>query len=181
MKTCNTCFKVNKSKSLNECRNCTLIRWHKEDPVVFLKRVWNNIKIRCTNKYHSTAKYYYGKKYCDRDEFINYFKNNKTFLKLFKRWAKFDYEYKEIPSINRKNNDLGYLLENLEFITHSENCGINKEKLPILMYDLEGNFIKEYPSKWAAHKELNIPNGNICKVVYGKRKSAGGYVFKFKS
>ncbi len=163
-----------------ECRGCELKRRHKEEPLEFLKRVWNNIKIRCTNEKHATAKYYYGKEFCDKEDFLNYFVGNKQFLKLYKKWQQSGFQYKEIPSINRFNNKKGYILNNLEFITHSKNCGIDKEKFPILMFDLNGNFIKEFKSKYQAHKELGIPNGNICKVVYGKRKSAGGYIFKLK-
>lgn len=152
----------------------------RKKPKSFLKRVWNNIKIRCTNNEASTATYYFGMEFCNKDEFINHFLKDPIFLKLHSDWGSYGYSFEKTPSIDRIDSTKGYQLNNLQFMHLDKNCGKDKEKLPILMFDLSGNFIKEFESKWAAHKELGIPNGNICKVVYGKRKSAGGYVFKFK-
>ena len=167
---------------------------HRTNPKSFLKRVWNNIKLRCTVATASTSKYYYGLSYCNKEEFINKFLNDATFNNLFNDWKNYNYSYEKTPSIDRIDKTQGYFLENLQFIHLDKNCGKEKNKLPILMFDKDGysgfssefvfdkdgNFIKEFESKWQAHKELNIPNGNICKCVYGKRKTAGGYVFKFK-
>lgn len=153
---------------------------HKTIPKTFLLNCYQKIRQRCTNKKLKRAKEYYGKKFCTKEEFLNKFLENKKFLILYIEWQQKNYEFKFTPSINRINVKGDYSIDNLEFITYSLNSGIDKEKIPVLMYDLNGNFIKEFTSKWEASKELNIPNGNICKVVYGKRKSAGGYVFKFK-
>lgn len=153
----------------------------KKDPEFFLKMMHRKIRNRCNCNKGSTSKYYYGKFYCSEKEFINKFKNDKTFLLLYKNWLDSNYEYKLIPSTDRIDKTKDYSLDNIQIVTHSKNASQDKEKLPILMFDLAGNFICEWESKWAAHKALNIPNGNICKVCYGKRKSAGGYVFKFKS
>jgi hypothetical protein len=49
---------------------------------------------------------------------------------------------------------------------------------PILQYDLNGNFIKEFINISQCQKELNI--NNIPKVLSGERKSAGGFFFKRK-
>lgn len=182
MKVCNTCKKEYNGTSLAECRSCSRIRNVRKNSLTFLKNTYSYIKNRCKNKYKATtSKYYYGKEYCSKEEFLNKFKNNKQFLDLFRRWQDSNFEYKEIPSINRLDNNKGYLPDNLEFITHSKNAGIDKEKLPILMYDMDGNFIREYESKWRAHLELGIPNGNLVKCCYGERKSAGGYIWKFKN
>lgn len=153
---------------------------HQTEPEYFLRRVYSNIITRCTNPTHSTAKYYFGLKYCNEQQFFTKFLKDKSFLKLYKQWQKSNFKFEKTPSVDRINKNKGYLISNLQFLSLDKNCGKEKKKLPILMFDLEGNFIKEFESKWAAHKELGIPNGNICKVVYGKRKSAGGYVFKFK-
>ncbi len=64
------------------------------------------------------------------------------------------YEMKQ-PSIDRIDNDDNYIFNNCEFIEKDENSIKNKRK-PILQYDLQGNFIREYQSvKEASLKTLN--------------------------
>lgn len=46
-------------------------------------------------------------------------------------------------------------------------------------YDLNGNFIKTWESISSIEKELNIKGTHISRVCRGKRKTTGGYVFKY--
>ena len=50
---------------------------------------------------------------------------------------------------------------------------------PILQYTKEGEFIKEWTSGREASIVLRIPPGNITKCCQDKRKSAGGFVWKY--
>ena len=50
----------------------------------------------------------------------------------------------------------------------------------IVQYDLNDNFIAEYPSALEAKRQTGIHNGNIGECCRGKRKSAGGYKWKEK-
>ena len=63
----------------------------------------------------------------------------------------------------------------------SENNGmyqkIPKNAKSVLQYDKEGNFIKEWKSAAEAKKSLGIDN--ITVVCNGKRKYAGGYIWKW--
>ena len=47
-------------------------------------------------------------------------------------------------------------------------------------YDLNLNFIKEWPSVSDAENSLNISHGDISKCALHKRRSAGGYIWKYK-
>ena len=47
-------------------------------------------------------------------------------------------------------------------------------------YDLNLNFIKEWPSVSDAENSLNIAHGDISKCALHKRRSAGGYIWKYK-
>jgi hypothetical protein len=53
-----------------------------------------------------------------------------------------------------------------------------KKAIPIIQYDLQGNFIKEWPSQQVAAGVLSIQNLN--RHLKGGRKSAGGFVWKYK-
>lgn len=46
-------------------------------------------------------------------------------------------------------------------------------------YDLDGNFIKTWESISSIEKELDIKGTHISRVCRGKRKTTGGYVFKY--
>lgn len=50
----------------------------------------------------------------------------------------------------------------------------------ILVYDLNGDFVKEYDSSKDASIELGVSSGNISQVVKGARYQANGYIFKKK-
>ena len=58
------------------------------------------------------------------------------------------------------------------------NCGAYKLKIAILQYEKTGEFIKEWDSTKDAEDCLHI--SNIVLVLKGKRKSAGGYFWKYK-
>lgn len=57
----------------------------------------------------------------------------------------------------------------------------NAANKPVLQYDKEGNFIREWNSITSAMKELHLKSGTgIIGVCKGKRKTAGGYKWKYK-
>jgi group I intron endonuclease len=51
---------------------------------------------------------------------------------------------------------------------------------PITQYDLQGNFIKEWPNSKAATEYYKFSSGTISNVLRGKYKSGGGFVWRFK-
>jgi hypothetical protein len=55
-----------------------------------------------------------------------------------------------------------------------------KSRKPILQYDLEGNFIKEWDSATTIKKELNINNVSIMQCCKKIIKSSHNYVWKYK-
>ena len=77
-------------------------------------------------------------------------------------------------------------VQNLEWVSNKENqihkfqigLGNNFTK-KIVQYDLEMNKIKEFKSIAGAAKELNIGKTNINGVLKNRRKTAGGFVFKY--
>jgi len=52
---------------------------------------------------------------------------------------------------------------------------------PVLQYDLNGNFIKEWSSQNEATKSLNKNGDGIGACCRGKQKSAYGFIWKFKN
>lgn len=83
----------------------------------------------------------------------------------------------EKPSIDRKNNDGNYTLKNCRFIEKSLNSKKDKYK-SILQFDLNENFIKEFSSVKEASKQTL--STNISAVLKGKRKTAKGFIWRYK-
>jgi hypothetical protein len=55
-----------------------------------------------------------------------------------------------------------------------------KYGIPILQYDLEGNFIKRWEFILKASKELNIDKGSLTACLKGRQKTAYGFIWKYE-
>ncbi len=81
---------------------------------------------------------------------------------------------------NKTNNKL----ENLRLLSLSENVRmayyiqkVNSNCKKVRQMDLQGNYIKDFPSCAEAARQLNLDSSTISKVCRGKNKSHGGYTF----
>ena len=62
-------------------------------------------------------------------------------------------------------------------------CGVingKKRSIPILQFTKDGTFVKEWPSLSEAYRQLGIAQPHICDCLKGYRKSAGGFVWRYK-
>jgi hypothetical protein len=69
---------------------------------------------------------------------------------------------------------------NLTLTATHKNTLKNLHSLPILQYDLNGNFIKEWPSTQEAAVFYNIQKGHICNALNGRSKSSNRFIWKKK-
>ena len=58
----------------------------------------------------------------------------------------------------------------------SESMGVNG----ILQFSKNGEFIAEYPSTKEAERQTGCYQQNICNCCKGERKSAGGFIWRYK-
>ena len=52
---------------------------------------------------------------------------------------------------------------------------------PILQFDKDMNFIREWESGISVERTIHIDSGDISQVLTGHRKTAGGFIWKYKT
>ena len=114
-----------------------------------------------------------------------------VYNKVYRLHRLIAYAFLENPDnkqqVNHIDGDkLNNRLDNLEWVTNKENQ-IHKVKTglgnnftrTIIQYDLEGNLINEFKSIISAAKEMGVSKSNIQGVLLNKRKTAGGFIWKY--
>lgn len=135
------------------------------------KQILRDINHRCTNPKNNRYKDY-GLK-----GIKNKFKNPEEDIKFL--WFRDKAYNMSEPTIDRKNNNGDYTLENCQFIENRENCSKDKRKV-VLQYSLNGKFIKEFESIIKVERILKINHGHISQCCSGKRKTSGGFKWAYQ-
>lgn len=103
------------------------------------------------------------------------------------------------PAINHKDeNPANNAVDNLEWCTlkYNQNYGTCRAKISaklkgkfvngpsskaVIQYDKSGNFVSEWPSAREAERQTGFSCRHISKCCLGKRRSAYGYIWRFKA
>lgn len=164
-----------------------------------LGRVKSLSKFHCTSKNHSSLGYWSKEKILKQIVGVQgylyvtlYDKNKKQKSKRIHQLVAqaFISNPNNLPFVNHKDENVkNNVYYNLEWCTAKYNCNYGtrlqriavKNNKPILQFDLNGNFIKEYESITQASKELNNSLNNISQCCLGRSRTSKGYIFKFKN
>jgi len=87
----------------------------------FLVRLYRNMLSRVTGIQRAKYHLYAGCSLLPKDEFYSWAKSSEDFLRLFREWEWSGYDRKLTPSVDRIDSTYGYQLDNMEWVTHSEN------------------------------------------------------------
>ena len=158
-----------------------------------LYQVSNKGKIKSLRR-KTTFVYKRGGQHTISEKYIKLFKNKYGYLKcyLYKSGKREIFQLHRIvaeafipnpdnlPQVNHKDeNKSNNNINNLEWCTNKYNAEYSKNKA-IIQYDKNSNKITEWRSQLKASKKTGISNKDISLCCRGKRKTAGGYIWKFK-
>lgn len=87
----------------------------------FLMRAYRNMKSRITGTQKQKHHLYIGKTLLSREDFYTWAKSSSEFQALFAAWEASAYDRKLTPSVDRVDSTRGYEIDNMEWVTHSEN------------------------------------------------------------
>lgn len=87
----------------------------------FLMRAYHNMQSRISGVQKKKHHLYKGKTLLPRQDFYKWSLDSNSFHNLFAAWEVSGYSRKLTPSTNRIDNARGYELDNMEWITQSEN------------------------------------------------------------
>ncbi len=195
MPICKTCKKDKKRSNFHNakimncghclhCISCVEISRKKKyrSKKGFIGKIYHAQKRNSTDRGHEAPTY-------TQEELYEWMMSQELFHVLFDNWIRLDYQSIYAPSVDRKDDYIGYTMSNIQIMTWGENrakgqtdrrTGKNtKISKAVIQLTKSGEFVAEYISATEAEKQTSIDNGDISRVCYGKRKSAGGYTWKF--
>lgn len=87
----------------------------------FTMRIYRNMLSRITGVQKAKHHLYEGKELLNKSEFYEWARDNEQFIKLFMDYQQSGFDRKLAPSVDRIDSSKGYTLDNIEWVTHSEN------------------------------------------------------------
>lgn len=113
--------KNSKQRNKRKLNNNAHTRKYEKTKPGFLMRLYRNMQSRITGVQKQKHHLYRGKSLLDREQFYNWALAQETFHVLYAAWEASGHNRKLTPSVDRMDSSLGYSLDNMEWVTHSEN------------------------------------------------------------
>lgn len=164
----------NKDKRSGSCKNCdkekVIARYRTKTGLI--THIYSNQKIDSIARGHNPPAY-------TKQVLSDWFFEQGNFILLYNNWVDSNYSKRLTPSVDRLNDNLGYSLDNIQLITWRENNikGINKSKVKVNKFGLDGAFIKTYNSITLA--KLKTGAGSISECCRGKVSKSGNFLWKY--
>jgi len=94
---------------------------YEKTPRGFLMRAYRNMQSRISGIQKAKFHLYVGLSLLGRQEFYNWAHKSAEFKRLYGLWVASGFDRCLTPSVDRVNSNRGYILDNMEWVTHSEN------------------------------------------------------------
>lgn len=97
---------------------------YEKTPSGFLMRLYRNMKSRVSGVQKLKHHLYAGKELLSKEDFYAWANDHIDFHRLFAIWAKSGHDRRLTPSVDRIDSSKGYTLDNMRWLTHSQNSAI---------------------------------------------------------
>lgn len=124
MDGCKNLKRIKKSSGRISNKYC-YIHLNKVTIEAFLSNKYTRISRRVRGKETNRPYLYIGLPILSKEAFNIWARNHPVFLHLYKQWVMCDFDRKLTPSVNRINSKKGYMLDNIEWVTTSQNCSMS--------------------------------------------------------
>lgn len=191
-KICNKCNRelelTEFHKNVSACKSCTALRKKLQGQTKegLISKIYQTQKKSSVKRGHAKPSY-------SLEELSDWCMSQDIFHVLYNNWKRLDFQKWYRPSVDRKNDYIGYTMSNIQLMTWKENSdksaldrknGISKNDCKaVVRYSYNGDYIEEFHSAAEAGRVLNITPSTILKVCrgVGKAKIAKDSQWRFKS
>ncbi len=190
-KYCNFCniekstLEFTKRKQSNDGLNFECIDCHKIRAINYLHTKKGIVtRVYATQKRTSKLRKHTPPTYTKK-ELQEWLFSQEKFHLLFDNWKRLDFQKDYIPSVDRKDDYLGYTISNIQLMTWKQNNrkahsdrrnGINnKDSIKVVQKTMCGEVVGYYYSAKDAERKTGIFNTNISRCCLGKSIHTGGF------
>ncbi|SRR6266496_494154 len=117
-------YNLDRQKNYRKLTNNMATKKYEKSKNGFLMRLYRNMQSRILGIQKEKIHLYKNKSLLEREDFYKWALESKDFEKLFSAWEKNCYDRKLTPTVDRINSSKGYELDNMRWLTHSENSRI---------------------------------------------------------
>lgn len=182
-------FSKDKSKAdglqayCKECRKVNALKY-KRTKQGLCAYLFGNQKQNSKKRGHTPPSY-------TKQEIEQWLLGQAVFHRLYDKWVDSNYDKMMTPSIDRKNDSIGYTLDNIQLMTWQDNenkahvdmsIGILNNGNPakeVMQYGKNNELINIFHSTQEASISTGIYQSGISNACSGKVKSAGGFTWKY--
>ena len=100
---------------------------YEKTPKGFLMRMYRNMQSRVSGVQSKKAHLYKGKELLPREDFYKWAFNSVLFWRMFSDWENSGHDRKLTPTVDRIDSSKGYSLDNVRWLTHSENSRLGSK------------------------------------------------------
>ena len=187
MKLCNVCeiskpiteFHLSPSHAdgrMKICKKCRNIKYNKANFSLIIRKIYFMQVHNSKQRGHSAPSY-------DAKQLLEWALKQPSQKSIWDNYVNSDYKSELKPSIDRKNPNKGYSLNNIQLMTWKENRakgGQDKKNniqldrhRPVVAYHLDGSFYKKFHSVSEAARHVNGFDTSIRRVANGVPVSTG--------